>query len=62
MAPRGVGIFPHRAAVLRLLGAVLIEPADEGFGERKYFSELSMRQLLDPPAGELALPRLKAAA
>jgi transposase-like protein len=57
-----VGIFPNRTAVLRLLGAVLIEQADEWLVGRKYFSELSMRQLLDVPAGELVTPRREVAA
>jgi putative transposase len=45
-----VGIFPTRAAVLRLLGAVLAEQSDEWRVGRHYFSETSMRLLVEPPA------------
>ncbi|MBI3968723.1 MAG: transposase [Chloroflexi bacterium] len=55
-----VGIFPNRAAVLRLCGALLMEQNDEWLVGRHYFSEASMRQLVrstgaEPlPAGEVS--------
>ena len=49
-----VGIFPTRAAVIRLLGALLAEQSDEWRVGRHYFSETSMRQLLEPAADTAA--------
>lgn len=52
-----VGIFPNRPSVLRLLGALLAEQNDEWTVGKHYFSEASMRKLLEPaeqPALELA--------
>ncbi len=42
-----VGIFPDEAAILRLVGAVLIEAHDEwAIAERRYLSEGSMAAIL----------------
>ncbi|UFS61116.1 IS256 family transposase [Subtercola endophyticus] len=41
-----VGVFPNPAAMLRLAGSVLVEQHDEWeAGERRYFSEASMKEL-----------------
>src|SRR3954467_1643788 len=49
-SPAG-GIFPDRAAVSRLLGALLAEQNDEWLVGRHYFSETSMHKLLHPAPG-----------
>jgi hypothetical protein len=43
-----VGIFPNSAAVIRLVGAILIDMHDEWVaGDRRYLSEGSMAKLQD---------------
>ena len=43
-----VQIFPDRGSVTRLIGAILLEQHEEWhYGERRYLSETSMKQLLN---------------
>ena len=60
-----VGIFPTRHAVLRLFSALLAEQNDEWLVGRRYFSEGSLRKLLQPdedPTPGLAEPEAPRAA
>ena len=41
------GVFPDPAATIRLVGAVLLAVDDEWQAGKRYFSQQSMRQLLD---------------
>ena len=59
-----VGIFPDEAAILRLVGAVLIEAHDEwAIAERRYLSEGSMAAILaggERPSSASTTPALLA--
>ena len=51
-----VGIFPDKASVIRLVGALLVEINDEMIAaERRYIAAASVADLTDQP-GEPALP------
>jgi transposase-like protein len=55
-----VGIFPNDAAVIRLVGALMLEQSDEWAVSRRYFSLESLTRLVDTHLAQL--PNVAAAA
>ena len=43
-----VGIFPLEASVIRLIGAVLLEPNDESQMQQRYMGVEAMGEMLNP--------------
>ena len=49
-----VGIFPNDAAVVRLVGALLLEQNDEWTLQRRYMQLEGLQSLIDNPSARLS--------
>lgn len=48
-----MGVFPDRASVYRLTGTILVKTDEDWWATRRYFSQESMQEVLNPEPVEV---------